>query len=129
MAADLNDLNELKRHHHARRAPVDARSLAVTRYLATRMPFNAWRAWPAAVAVLCAVLFIPAALREDDPVSEPGYGAAGLSLSQMDLPSRFNWQTTTGLSPSALSVTTNLPLGVPNLSQLSVTRIEDKETI
>jgi hypothetical protein len=132
MTADTSDLNQLKRHHQARKAPSDAQALAVARFRAGQTKTNRWNWWGAgavAASVLCVVLFIPGETGDAERSSEPVFGAAGLSLNQVALPPRPSLQTITGLSASELSASTNLPLAVPNLSQLSVSRIEDKETI
>ena len=143
MSADIMDFDELKRHHHRhyhrQKAPPDAQGRAVARFSASQTRRNPWPVWGLVAAVLCAVLLIPAAVRNDDPEPDLESGIAGLSLNQVELPPRPSLSSITRLSApelpaselsaSELSTSTNLPLGVPNLSQLSVTRIEAKETI
>lgn len=134
MNADVPDLDEFKRHHRHQEAPADAQARAVARFSASQDRRNPWPVWGFVAAVVCVVLLIPAVVRNDDPAPELESGMAGLSLNQVELPPRPSLSSITELSApelsaSQLSTSTNLPLGVPKLSQLSVTRIEAKETI
>ena len=134
----LPDLSEARQRHLDNKAPDGARAAAVARFTASQPRSRHLPAWGLAAAAVCAVLLIPGVVRdsngrEDGPApgeqSDGNYGVASLSLNQLELPPRPDLQSLRRLSSSQLSATTNLPLGIPNLSQLSVTRIEDKETM
>ena len=122
-------LDQVRRQYRDNVAPANTRAEALARFGAARPRPIPWPAWGLAAAVICAAVLIPNVVRDDDaqPVGETG--VAGLSLNQLELPPRPQLPTPGQLSSSELSSTTSLPLGIPNLSQLSVPQIEAKETI
>jgi hypothetical protein len=124
------DVDELKRDHHRTRAPAGASTAALARFNDSQVRRNYWPALGLAAAVLFVAVLVPRVVQDDDlPAARDDFGAAGLSLNQLELPPRPELETITHLSASGLSMSTSLPLGVPNMSQLSAIRNEDKETI
>ena len=124
----MTSLKDLTEEYRGRRAPPGMLDAALARYQEKQGQGSAWPVWGAVAVMVCAAVVVPNLVNQDAPHQGEEINLRTLSLNRLAMPTGPTLSTSTR-AVSELSSSTRLPLRVPNLSQLSVTRSQEKETM